>query len=67
MSARFGPECDDDAQQAQQSQPPAPTPQPGPPGRGGAPLEPLPMPEILKQYQPITAERLKTPLTATGR
>jgi len=31
------------------------------PGPGGALLEPLPMPEILKQYQPVTAERLKNP------
>ena len=28
---------------------------------GAALLEPLPMPEILKQYQPIPAERLKNP------
>jgi alcohol dehydrogenase (cytochrome c) len=49
------------APRGQQPQAPVPTPQPGPPGRGGAPLEPLPMPEILKQYQAITAERLKNP------
>src|SRR5687768_18455019 len=36
----------------------APQPQPAP----AVPvLEPLPMPEILKQYQPIAAERLKNP------
>jgi alcohol dehydrogenase (cytochrome c) len=32
-----------------------------PGGPEGQPLEPLPMPEILKQYQPISAERLKNP------
>ena len=32
-----------------------------PAGAGAAALEPLPMPEILKQYQPIPAERLKNP------
>ena len=32
-----------------------------PPVPGGAMLAPLPMPEILKQYQPIPAERLKNP------
>src|SRR5688572_27143798 len=32
------------------------------PAGGGAPaLTPLPMPEILKRYQPISAERLKNP------
>src|SRR5687768_7414458 len=44
----------------------APTPAPPPTApRGGGPggqlPEPLPMPEILKQYQPVSADRLKTP------
>ena len=49
------------APRAQLSQTPAPTPLPGPPGRGRGQFEPQPMPEILKQYQSITAERLKQP------
>ena len=40
--------------------------QPVPPTRGGGQsaesLAPLPMPEILKQYQPVSAERLKNPV-----
>ena len=50
--------------QAQQPAPPAtppPTQLPGPPAPGAPLLEPLPMPEILKQYQPISADRLKHP------
>jgi alcohol dehydrogenase (cytochrome c) len=48
-------------------QPAAPPPQqPMPParggGRGGEVLPPLPMPEILKQYQPVLADRLKNPV-----
>jgi alcohol dehydrogenase (cytochrome c) len=47
-----------------QQPPPAPA-QPATPTRGGArggpALDPLPMPDILKQYQPISAERLKNP------
>jgi alcohol dehydrogenase (cytochrome c) len=54
------------APRAQQA-PPAPE-QPATPtqgaGRGGEALEPLPMPEILKHYQPISAERLKNPADA---
>ena len=44
-------------------QAPAPaTQKPAPaPGPAAPVLEPLPMPEILKQYQPITADRLKAP------
>jgi alcohol dehydrogenase (cytochrome c) len=44
-------------------QPAAPSTQkPAPPaGPGSAPLEPLPMPEILKQYRPIAAQQLKNP------
>ena len=42
-----------------------PAQQPVPPARGGGPgdplFEPLPMPEILKQYQPVSADRLKNP------
>ena len=34
---------------------------PQPTAPGGVLLEPLPMPEILKQYQSIPAERLKNP------
>ena len=48
---------------AQQAPPPAQ--QPVPPARGGGPgdppFEPLPMPEILKQYQLVSADRLKNP------
>src|SRR5262245_18511664 len=51
------------ALRAQQST--APTPQPPPPTQQPAPgaglLEPLPMPAILKQYQSISADRLKNP------
>jgi alcohol dehydrogenase (cytochrome c) len=49
---------------AQQQGAPAPAEQPTPPrggGPGGQLPEPLPMPEILKQYQPVSADRLKTP------
>ena len=47
-------------------QPAAPSvQQPVPPtpggGQGAEPLAPLPMPEILKQYQPVSADRLKNP------
>ncbi len=39
--------------------------QPVPPnrggGRGGELLEPLPMPEVLKQYQPVSVDRLRNP------
>jgi alcohol dehydrogenase (cytochrome c) len=49
---------------AQQQGAPTPAPQPTAPrggGPGGQLPEPLPMPEILKQYQPVSAERLKNP------
>jgi alcohol dehydrogenase (cytochrome c) len=32
-----------------------------PAGPGSAPLEPLPMPQILKQYRPVSADQLKNP------
>ena len=36
--------------------------QPAPPTQGGGPvLKPLPMPEILKRYQPVSIDRLKNP------
>ncbi len=49
---------------AQQQGAPTPAPQPTAPrggGPGGQLPEPLPMPEILKQYQPVSADRLKNP------
>ena len=49
---------------AQQPAAPAaqtPTQLPGPTAPGAPLLEPPPMPAILKQYQPISADRLKTP------
>src|ERR1700741_2590389 len=46
---------------AQAAQNPTPIQLPGPPAPGAALLEPLPMPAILKQYQSISADRLKNP------
>ena len=44
---------------AQQPAPPEPVQQPAPAPPGVD--RPLPMPAILKQYQPVTADRLKNP------
>jgi alcohol dehydrogenase (cytochrome c) len=46
---------------AAQAPVPAQTPQPGGPARGAQPIAPPPMPAILKQYVPVTADRLKNP------
>src|SRR6188508_2715236 len=43
------------------AQTPTPAQLPAPPAPGAALLEPLPMPAILKQYQSISADRLKNP------
>src|SRR5262245_41592759 len=52
LAAATMPRAQEAAPGAEQKTPPSPDAQV---------LEPLPMPAILKQYQPVTAERLKNP------
>ena len=55
LSSTLAPHAQQAAQAVQQPLPPPPA------GGQGEVFAPLPMPEILKQYQPISADRLKTP------